>query len=257
MGGVAACAVALSGALAGCSVSNDNEPEPQGTSESSNLEEPTETQTQTPTQTPTQTATQTAGQTPGQTPSDQPTPAETPAATALPSPEAALLSAAELPQLNDTTRWTEGATDVPGARPFGQCQQFDMATIGAMDAIERIYTAGRDTAGQLVAEFPDAQNAVRASKVLEAWHRECRVQVKGRSVKVRPITEVSVPHGKAWWYLVSYERRGSGHFHSLGMVLSGARMALIRMDHDGQDHNYEPGQDPVELAIRAVSARLG
>jgi hypothetical protein len=68
---------------------------------------------------------------------------------------------------------------------------------------------------------------------------------------------VSVPSGKGWWYLVSYERRGTGHFHSLGMVLSGSRMTLIRMDHDGQDHNYEPGQDPVELAVQAVSARLG
>jgi hypothetical protein len=235
--GVAASAVVLSGTLSGCSISRDDEPTAQRTSEPSNVEEPSNE--------------------PSETPSEEPTPSETSSATAVPTPETALLSAAELPQLNDSSPWTEGKTDVPGAQPFGLCQQFDILTIGAMNAIERTYTAGKDTAGQLVAEFPDAQNAVRASKVLEAWQRECRGQVKGKNVKVRPITEVGVPRGKAWSYLVSYERRGTGHFHSLGMVLSGARMTLIRMDHDGQDHNYQPGQDPVELAVKAVSARLG
>ena len=64
-------------------------------------------------------------------------------------------------------------------------------------------------------------------------------------------------NGKGWTYLVSFERRGTGHFHSLGMVLSGTRMTLLRMDHDGQDHNYEPGKDPMELAVKAASARMG
>jgi hypothetical protein len=41
------------------------------------------------------------------------------------------------------------------------------------------------------------------------------------------------------------------------MVLSGTRMSLIRIDHAGQDHNYEPNQDPMELAVKAVSTRLG
>lgn len=162
-----------------------------------------------------------------------------------------------MPQLNDSTPWAEGRTGVPGAKPFGLCQRFDLLTIGAMSAIERTFTAGKDTAGIQVAEFPDAQNAVRASKVIEAWHRECAGRVNGTNVKVRPLTDVAVPQGLGWWYLVSLERRGTGHFHSLGMALSGTRMALIRLDHDGQDHNYAPGMDPVELAVKAVSARLG
>jgi hypothetical protein len=28
------------------------------------------------------------------------------------------------------------------------------------------------------------------------------------------------------------------------------------MDHDGQDHDYEPGQDPMELAVQAASAKM-
>jgi len=243
MGGIAASAVVLAGALAGCSVSRDEEPEPLGTSEPADVDQPTEEPSDSP------------------TPSAEPTPSSSPSTTALPDPQSALLTAAELPQLNDSSPWTQGRTGDPGTRPFGLCQQFDMLTIGALSAIERSFRSGpvtpKDTAGQLVAEFPDAQNAVRASKVIEAWHRECRSRVKGQNVKVRPITDVAVTGGTGWWYLVSSERRGVGHFHSLGMVLSGTRMSLIRMDHDGQDHNYEPGQDPLELAVRAVSARLG
>ena len=34
-------------------------------------------------------------------------------------------------------------------------------------------------------------------------------------------------------------------------------MTLIRMDHDGQDHNYPPGKDPMELAVKAAAAKLG
>ncbi|MGZ8744835.1 MAG: hypothetical protein ACXWXO_18110 [Nocardioides sp.] len=237
--GAAATAMGLSGALAGCSVSRDDEPEPRSTSEPTNDPEPTDEPSTTV------------------SPSEEPSASASASTTGLPTPEATLLAAADLPQLNDTSPWTEGTTDVARGRPFGLCQQFDMLSIGAMSAVERTYTARKDTAGQIVAEFPDAQNAVRASKVIEAWHGECRGQVKGTNVKVRPITDVAVPRGKGWWYLVSFERRGTGHFHSLGMVLSGARMTLIRMDHDGQDHNYKPGQDPVELAVKAVSARLG
>ena len=29
------------------------------------------------------------------------------------------------------------------------------------------------------------------------------------------------------------------------------------MDHAGQDHNYEPGQDPMQLAVKAAAAKLG
>ena len=165
-----------------------------------------------------------------------------------------------MPQLNDTSPWTERRTGPAGQQPFGLCQQFDLLTIGALNAVERTFTSGTsatDTAGQQVAEFPDAQNAVRASKVVEAWQRECRSRVKGTKVRVRPITEVPVAQGQAWTYLVSYQRGGEGQFHALGMALSGTRMSLIRIDHAGQDHNYEPGQDPMELAVEAVSARLG
>ncbi len=162
-----------------------------------------------------------------------------------------------MPQLNSTSKWTERRTGPVSARPFGLCQKFDLLSIGALDAVERTFTHDTDTAAQQVADFPDAQNAVRASKVVEAWQRDCARRIKGNNVRVRPVQDVPVAKGKAWWYLVSFERRGEGHFHSLGLVLSGTRMTLIRMDHGGQDHNYEPGKDPMQLAVKAAAVKLG
>jgi hypothetical protein len=231
----------LSGAFSGCSIGKDDPKK----AEASSPAEPTPTVTEEPSETPSATA----------SPSGDATASATPAAT----PEASLLAAAVFPQLNDSSPWTEGRTTVPGPSSFGLCQQFDTLSIGAMSVIERSYktgTSGEDTAGQQVAEFPDAQNTVRASKVLEAWQRECKGQVRGSNVKVRPITNVAVAKGKGWWYLVSYVRGGTGHFHSFGVAFSGNRMTLLKINHAGQDHNYEPGQDPMELAVKAASAKM-
>lgn len=254
----ATSAVVCSGALSGCSVSRDDEPKAAPTTESTTPTAEIASATPTPTASP-------SPSTPAPTPSPTPTAPATPTAPTAPTATtsraatatAALLSAAEFPQLNQSSTWTQRRSGAAGQKPFGLCQQFDLASIGATSAVERTFSSGRDSAGQQVAEFPDAKNALRASKVIEAWHRKCPGQVKGSSVKVRPIKDVAVPSGKAWTYLVSYERAGSGHFHSLGVVLSGTRLSLLRIDHEGQDHNYPPGKDPMNLAVKAEAARLG
>jgi len=247
---LAAGAVVCSGALAGCSISRDDEPDAdKGSTSTEPTTEPSEPPSASPSTSPSESATPSA--------SPSVTPSATPSATVARTLEEALLAAAEMPQLNEISRWAERHTGPVSQRPFGLCQKFDLLSIGALSAVERTYSSGSDTAGQQVAEFPDRQNAVRASKVIEAWHRDCASRVRGTGVRVRPFTDVAVPGGKGSWYLVSYERKGTGQFHSLGLVLSGTRMSLIRMDHEGQDHNYEPGMDPMELAVKAVSARLG
>lgn len=236
---VATLGVLVSSALAGCSLSKDDEP---AKSEPSSAPEPTPAATQEP----------------STEPQESPSPTSGVSGTAAATPEAALLGAAELPQLNDSSPWTERGTTVPGQRSFGACQVFDVLSIGAMSVVQRDFrgASAGDTAGQQVAEFPDAQNTVRASKVLEAWHDKCKSQIKGKNVNVRPITDVPVTKGKAWWYLVSYTRGGEGQFHEFGVVFNRNRMTMLTMDHGGQDHNYEPGQDPMELAVKAASAKM-
>jgi len=234
-----------SSALVGCSVSRDDD-EP-GTAKAPESPEATETVTEEPT----------TSASPSATASPSSAPSASPSASRPPTPEGALLTGAEMPRLNATSPWKVRRTGPAGMRPFGLCQKFDLLSIGATDAVERTFTHGNDTAGQQVAEFADAQTAVRASKVLEAWHRDCAGRVRGQNVKVRPITDVAVTKGTGRNYLVSFERRGTGHFHSLGLVLSGPRMTVLRMDHDGQDHNYPPGKDPMELAVKGASTRMG
>ncbi len=249
--GLAVLALLGGAALSGCSVSRDDTPSSSGGTSTSSEPSPSEAPSPSPTPTPTATPTATASATPTATatPSATPTPATTPAA--------ALLSAAELPQLNPTSRWTQRRSGDAGTRPFGLCQKFDLLSIGALTAVERTFASGQDTAGQQVAEFPDAQNTARAAKVVQAWHDDCRSRVRGSDVQVRPFQDVTVAAGRGSHYLVSYEVGGEGHFHALGLVVSGTRLTLLKMDHTGQDHNYGPGRDPMELAVKAAATKLG
>ena len=252
--GAAVLALLTGGVLDGCSLSRDDAPSAQ---DSTQAPEPSESASPTPSESPTPSQTASPSASTSATPAPTVTASASPSSAPASTPTAALLTAAALPQLNSTSRWTQGRTGGAGTRPFGLCQKFDLLSIGAVEAVQRTFRTGEDTAGQQVAEFPDAQNAIRAGKVLEAWHRDCAGRVRGTSVKVRPFNEVSVSAGRGSYYLVSYERQGQGRFHSLGLVVSGTRLSLLTMDHVGQDHIYEPGRDPMELAVKAAAARLG
>ncbi|MEO5654131.1 MAG: hypothetical protein ABIN79_06070 [Marmoricola sp.] len=237
--GGTAVLVALAVAISGCSVTRDDEPAGQ---EGTASAEPTATPSPTATVTVTESA----------TPSESSSPT---------GPDAQLLSAAEFPQLNDSSPWTETATSEGGTESFGLCQKFDLLSIGATGLIERSLDSGGSgssaaTAGQQVAEFADSQTAVRAMKVVRSWHDDCASRIEGKNVKVREITAVTLSEGTGWHYLVSYVRGGKGNFHSLGLVRNGTRLTLLRLDHAGQDHNYDPGQDPMELAVQAAAAKL-
>ena len=231
-------------ALAGCGVTRDG-PSAADASASPPSSSPAS---------PSATVTMTVTASPSATPSTPPPTTPTPTAN---GPEGALLSAAELPPVNDTSTWTQTRTGPAGTDAFGLCQKVDLDSIGATGTVERDFSVGSDTAGQQVAEFADAQTAVRAGKVVAAWHATCRPRVPGRDKRVRPISSVPVTQGSGSWYLVSYVRGGEGHFEAFGMALSGTRMTLLKMDQAGQDRNYEPGQDPMELAVQRASAKLG
>jgi hypothetical protein len=237
-----------SGLLAGCGVSTDGDQ-----SGSSPTTSPSPAASDSPTPTPTVTVTA------------SPSAAPSPTAAASPSltPDEALLTASQMPSPNDTVRWKVGRTGPVSSQSFGLCAKFDVLSIGAEQAVERRFTAGSqgtagsDTAGQQVATFPDAATTARATKVLQSFHDSCAKRVSGTHVKVRPIALVPVVNGTGWWYLVSYVRNGAGHFHTFGVDVVGNRISLISMDHAGQDHNYPPGQDPMQLAVKAAAGKLG
>lgn len=170
----------------------------------------------------------------------------------------------DLPGLNDEWEWDDVSTGHSEPEGFGQCAEFDALSIGATEALTRQYAeAGTAdpsaTAAMQLLQFPDARTAQRATRVLESWHDSCTERIRPRlSPEVSPIQEVEVSTDRGSWYLVTTTRPASdeGHFHAFGMVVSGARMALLTMDNDGQDRNYEPGQDPMELAVAVAADRI-
>jgi hypothetical protein len=234
-----------SGLLAGCGVSSDDD-QPSASTVSTSPE-PSAVSSPTPTVTVTA----------------SPSPAPpSPSVAASPSlvPEAALLSASELPPLSDTVRWKQGPTGPVSTQAIGACAKFDVLSIGAERAVQRTFTAGpgtADTAAQQVATFPDAATTARVGKVLQSWHDSCGKRLPGTKVHVGPISSVPVGQGTGWWYLVSYVRGGTGHFASFGVDVVGTRISLISMDQAGQDHDYPAGQDPMQLAVKAAAGKLG
>ncbi len=253
-----ATVLVLTASLAGCSITRDDQ---EGAS--SRTSEPSET----PSDESSPTATTSSSGSPSASPSATTSPSASASAAATatesvvpsraPTLGAALLSAKQMPQLNDEARWTVRRTGPVSSKPFGVCQKFDMLSIGAVSAVERTFVFDDSSAGQQVADFPDRATALRATKVFEAWHRDCakRVSKPGLSVGsdhagdrvARPGMDLPRPLGQG----------GTGQFHVFGLAVSDNRMSVVRIDHPGQDHNYERGKEPAELAVKAVAARLG
>lgn len=201
-------------------------------------------------------------------PSPSEDPSESPSTTPAPLPAGPLatrlIEPGELPGLNDEWSWREVSTKPTGPEEFGQCAKFDVLSIGATESITRTYaeeggtTSGAGAAMQLV-EFPDTKTAQRATKVLESWHDSCARRIKpSLSTKVSALQDVPVSADSGSWYLVitSKPKADEGHFHAFGMTVSGSRMALLTMDTEGQDRNYEPGEDPMELAVAMAADRI-
>jgi hypothetical protein len=186
------------------------------------------------------------------TPTDSATPAD---------PNDRLLATEEVPGLNAKWTWQDGETGPAGPDPFGVCAKADLASIGATEVVERTWFPpddSDDNAAEQVAEFPDQTTASTAWTVLKAWHDRCAAPADSSGFRARALESVPVTAGAARWYLLSWQPADdeAGRFEGLGMVRSGTRIAVLRIDHSGPDHDYAPGQDPMIGMVRAAAARL-
>ncbi|CAN5327806.1 hypothetical protein BH18ACT9_BH18ACT9_21520 [soil metagenome] len=178
----------------------------------------------------------------------------------------ALLSADELPGLNDRFAWSPGRTSRAEPRRLaGTCHRFGMLAIGADQLAFRSYRppAGANaTASEMVADFPDPKTAWRAYQTLLGWRKACPGQLKSY-----PRTDVGLPEGvsldrgEAVWWLLKYGPIGDdpdvAAFDAEGVAMVGSRIAVVHMVVYGQDYNYPPGQEPIIDAVRSAAARLG
>ncbi|WP_156388814.1 MULTISPECIES: hypothetical protein [unclassified Nocardioides] len=170
------------------------------------------------------------------------------------------LTADEMPGLNDITVWTDAGTKPEGSDPFGDCAKFSLVDSGADEAWIRTFKAdGNQRAAQLIATFADDKSAWRVEQVLRGWHRDCAAQLNADVEQVNPLQAAQVSAGKSFTYLLQFGQKDAQDHHFNGVAVNrvGSRLSIVLIDNQGQDYNYEPGQEPAQQAARAVAEKLG
>jgi len=179
-----------------------------------------------------------------------------------------LLDGRRLPGFNEQYRMRTASTQAREPRRlFGTCQRFPMTSIGATSVAVRGYepvireAVGHDSAGELVAEFPDSTTARRAYAVLVAWRKQCADKLaRHRSRRIGQLQDISTPNGTGDWYLLTYGPvPGEPDLHwfdAQGMAVVGKRIAMVEMILEGQDYTYDTGREPIVAAVQRAAARL-
>ena len=176
-----------------------------------------------------------------------------------------LLTAAELPGLDEKLSWEEGATrSGEPSQSLSPCQRFSLQAIGAERTAYRTYTpasGSQDTGSEVVAEFPDSTTASRAYSVLKAWRARCQAQLRHYDqAYVDDLQDVPVDGGTGAWYLLTYgpvpDAPDSAYFDAQGMTQAGNRVAMVALRLVAHDYTYKRGHEPMVSAVRAAAAKL-
>lgn len=176
-----------------------------------------------------------------------------------PGLETRLLSADELPGVNDITEWSVASTDSEDGAGHGSCQKFSLVDIGAQSSLVRSYTATGDiVAVQVLGEFADAKSAWRAHQVVKTWAAECAEMLDAEVEKIGTLSAVPVPGGKADQQLLQYgDKDAEAHtFAGVGIVRHGSYLSIVQIDVMGQDYNYDAGDEPAARAALAANEKL-
>ena len=202
-----------------------------------------------------------------ESPTPKPSPTSTGQSTpADPSLVAELLSAQRMPGLNPETSWEEAATYPNEGPDFSVvCQLHPWMSIGSTAVVRRDYAGlAESTAISLVAEFATGRNAKRADAVWTAWAHDCEATATAAGHKHAHINDVpyrvrTVVGPARWWLLTYGPVEGdpqASYLQAFGLVRYNDRLALVRMTSVGQDYSYEPGQEPVAVALRRTAQLL-
>lgn len=170
-----------------------------------------------------------------------------------------LLGAGELPGVNQETSWEVVGTRPEGAEPSGTCPRFPLADVGAAEAVVREYRdAETVTAVQVVAQLADVKTARRVHAVLRSWATGCDERVEAGVERVGSVTTVEVPRGAGAALVFQYGEEGAEAHTFLGIGLTRVRdrVSYVEVAVEGQDYNYEPGQEPATLAVSAAARKL-
>lgn len=177
---------------------------------------------------------------------------------------ALLLTAGQLPDLNDEWAWTATRTGPEGEDAFGACQRVPITSIGAERVVVRWYADADGSTGSsaahLVARFADAKSAWQAHEVVKSWRAKCAAWLRYPDERISDLATVPVVVGEGHSYLAQYGPADSSpddaHFDGLGVHRHGRILSLVQVTTVGQDYNYEPGREPAAVAVRRVARRF-
>lgn len=178
---------------------------------------------------------------------------------AAPELESRLLSAEELPGVNELTEWDVASTAAEDGAGHGTCQKFSLVDIGAQSSLVRSYTAsGGVVAIQVLGGFADAKSAWRAHQVVKTWAAECAEMLDDEVEKVGELSPVPAPGGFAEQQLLQYgDEDAEAHtFAGVGIIRRGSFLSIVQIDVVGQDYNYDAGQEPAARAAAAANDKL-
>ena len=259
-------AATLSAVLGACSSPDDTDnASDEPTVETSAPEPSVETTEPTPTE-PTETPTLSPTPT-----SEAPAPSTEPTRTTEPAPALTtrLLPARAVVGLNESWRWRDGETQTtePTGGTLADCVRFTLTAIGASEVVTRSYLPPADAAGsrasalQVVADFPDAQTAVRVMEVLRSWHGSCQRRLNNVSDRPHRVSEMErVSAGDdafAYLHTTPGSTKDTTLFEDVGQVRVGHYLSLVVVRLDEQDYNYEPQRTPAARSLTPAAARLG
>ncbi len=142
-----------------------------------------------------------------------------------------------------------------------------LTAIGAVSEYQTTFRgslSGEEMAAQLTAVFPDPVTAATAVDVLMTWQKDCatyaRDDLNTTRVTVSQPIEVPTHAGAGVAWLSTYGPVAGDPdavwFVAEGFVRDGDTLTYLVMQSAGQDYNYEPGQTPLELALRVAAERL-
>jgi len=170
-----------------------------------------------------------------------------------------LLSAEELPGVNEVTEWSVSGTEDEDGAGHGSCQKFSLVDIGADSSLVRSYDASGDvTAVQVLGEFADPKSAWRAHQVVKTWAAECAEMLDAEVEKVSKLTAVPVPAGAAQQQLLQYgDEDAEAHtFAGVAITRRGSFLSIVQIDVISQDYNYDEGEEPAARAAVAANQKL-
>ncbi|GAA2754955.1 hypothetical protein [Actinopolymorpha rutila] len=185
--------------------------------------------------------------------SPEPTPTTAPPAPSAPPLTAdALLSAAEMPKVDDSgAGWADAGTSEAEGSAASHCQSGSLAGLGAVQSVRRDFawgTEGTVIGANVVGRFGTGAEAGSAYDTFRGWLADCAWgQVHGP-------TSADAGDQAAWWWFGHDNGDGTGRIEVVGLVRSNAQLSVVVWREDGLDLNYST--DPMATTLTATADRL-